>query len=239
MDKITPYKSSDSKKKQVINMFNNIAESYDLLNLSLSVGMDRIWRKRAIEEIRNTPNNILDVATGTADFAISAAKYTNAKITGIDISDKMLEIGKKKIKDRELEERIKLQIADSEELPYQQDEFDAISVGFGVRNFENIDKGLKEIYRVLKPKGTVVILEPSIPKKTPFKQIYKIYFNYILPKIGQFISKDKQAYSYLPKSVAAFPSNKDFISKLNRIGFKQTKHLPLSFGIVSLFIAIK
>ena len=239
MTEVTPYKSSESKKKQVINMFNNIAKNYDCLNSSLSIGMDKIWRKRAIKEIQNIPKKILDVATGTADFAISGAKYTNAKIIGIDISEGMLEIAKKKIKKRKLENRIQLQLADSEKIPFQDNSFDAITVGFGVRNFENIEKGLKEIYRVLKSKGTLVILEPSIPKKSPFRQVYKLYFNHLLPKIGKFISQDKEAYSYLPESVAAFPSNKRFINKLNKIGFKESRCIPLSLGIVSLFIAIK
>jgi demethylmenaquinone methyltransferase/2-methoxy-6-polyprenyl-1,4-benzoquinol methylase len=239
MTKVTPYNNSESKKKQVTKMFDNIAESYDFLNHSLSLGMDNFWRKIAIKKLVNNPNTILDIATGTGDFAISASKHTNAKISGIDISQGMLDVGNEKIKKRGLEDRIKLQLADSESLPFNDQTFDAITAGFGVRNFENLNKGLSEMHRVLDNNGIVAILEPSTPKYFPLKQFYNLYFNNILPIIGAWISKDKEAYSYLPESVNAFPSEKKFIKKLEKVGFKNCQHFPLTFGIVSLYTAIK
>lgn len=239
MSKVTPYKNSLSKKEQVITMFNNIAKRYDFLNSSLSMGMDSIWRRKALNKLDNQPRNILDIATGTADFAIIAAKKTEAQIIGIDISQGMLDIGTEKIKNRKLDKRIQLQKADCEKLPFEENSFDGITAGFGVRNFENLDKGLSEMYRVLNINGKIAILEPSTPKYFPLKQMYNIYFHHVLPIIGSLISKDKNAYKYLPESVQAFPEEKEFISKMEKIGFKECKHLPLTFGIVSLYIAIK
>ena len=239
MTKVTPYNNSESKKKQVTKMFDNIAESYDFLNHSLSLGMDNVWRKIAIKKLVNNPNTILDIATGTGDFAISASKHTNAKISGIDISQGMLDVGNEKIKKKGLEDRIKLQLADSENLPFNDQTFDAITAGFGVRNFENLNKGLSEMHRVLDNNGIVAILEPSTPKYFPLKQFYNLYFNNILPTIGAWISKDKEAYSYLPESVNAFPSGEKFLKKLEKVGFKNCQHFPLTFGIVSLYTAIK
>ncbi len=239
MVKVTPYNNSRSKKEQITKMFDNIAESYDFLNHSLSLGMDNIWRKKAIQKLSNNPQNILDIATGTADFAISAAKYTQAQITGIDISQGMLDVGKKKIAKKKLAKRIHLQKADSENLPFKNNSFDAVIAGFGVRNFETLSKGLSEMYRVLNTNGVLAILEPSTPKHFPLKQLYKLYFNHILPTIGSWISKDKDAYKYLPESVEAFPSGDKFIAKLEKSGFRKCKFLPLTFGIVSLYVAIK
>ena len=239
MSKVTPYNSSESKKKQVSEMFDNIANSYDFLNHSLSLGMDNVWRKIAIKKLTNNPKIILDIATGTGDFAVSAAKYTDAKITGIDISQGMLNVGIEKVSKKNLNNRISLQLADSESLPFNDNTFDAITAGFGVRNFENLNKGLSEIKRVLNKDGIVVILEPSTPKYFPLKQFYKLYFHHVLPTIGAWISKDKSAYSYLPESVDAFPSGEKFIVELKNVGFKDCKHIPLTFGIVSLYIAIK
>lgn len=239
MSKVTPYNSSESKKKQVSEMFDNIANSYDFLNHSLSLGMDNVWRKIAIKKLTNNPKIILDIATGTGDFAVSAAKYTDAKITGIDISQGMLNVGIEKVSKKNLNNRISLQLADSESLPFNDNTFDAITAGFGVRNFENLNKGLSEMKRVLKKDGIVVILEPSTPKYFPLKQFYKLYFHHILPTIGAWISKDKSAYSYLPESVDAFPSGEKFIVELKNVGFRDCKHIPLTFGIVSLYIAIK
>ena len=238
MSNVKPYKSSESKKIQITKMFNNIADNYDFLNHCLSFGMDFFWRKKAVKKLNN-PSTILDIATGTADFAISAAKYTNAKITGIDISQGMLDIGIKKINKKNLSNRIILQNADSENLPFKVNTFDAITAGFGVRNFENLKKGLSEIYRVLKKNGILVILEPSSPKKFPLKQIHKLYFSNLLPIIGRLISKDKNAYKYLPDSVNAFVSGEKFINKLKDIGFKECQCIPLTFGIVDLYFAIK
>ena len=239
MTKVTPYNSTESKKKQVTKMFDNIAGSYDFLNHTLSLGMDNIWRKTAIKKLSINTSKILDIATGTADFAISAAKYTNANITGIDISQGMLDIGVEKISKKGLTDRIQLQLADSEKLPFKENSYDGITAGFGVRNFENLNKGLSEMHRTLKPGGVVAILEPSEPTYFPLKQFYKLYFHHILPFIGGIISKDKNAYSYLPDSVSAFPSGNDFLIELDKVGFKEPKHIPLTFGIVSLYIAIK
>ena len=239
MSKVTPYNSSESKKKQVSEMFDNIANSYDFLNHSLSLGMDNVWRKIAIKKLTNNPKIILDIATGTGDFAVSAAKYTDAKITGIDISQGMLNVGIEKIRKKNLNNRISLQLADSESLPFNDNTFDAITAGFGVRNFENLNKGLSEMKRVLNKDGIVVILEPSTPKYFPLKQLYTLYFHHVLPTIGAWISKDKSAYSYLPESVDAFPSGEKFIVELKNVGFRDCKHIPLTFGIVSLYIAIK
>ena len=239
MSKVTPYNSSESKKKQVSEMFDNIANSYDFLNHSLSLGMDNVWRKIAIKKLTNNPKTILDIATGTGDFAVSAAKYTDAKITGIDISQGMLNVGREKIKKKNLNNRISLQLADSESLPFNDNTFDAITAGFGVRNFENLNKGLSEMKRVLNKDGIVVILEPSTPKYFPLKQLYKLYFHHVLPTIGAWISKDKEAYSYLPESVKVFPSGEKFLKELEKVGFKDCQHFPLTFGIVSLYTAIK
>jgi len=239
MKYIKPYNNSEKKKTQIINMFDNISETYDLLNLVLSFRMDYIWRRKSVKYIKNNPNKILDIATGTADFAIMAAKHTKAKITGIDISEKMLNIGNKKIKKYKLSKRISLELADAEQLPFKNNSFKAITSGFGVRNFESIDTGLSEIYRVLDEEGILVILEPSKPSIFPIKQLYNIYFTYILPLLGKIISKDKNAYRYLTNSVNAFPTKKIFLNKLEEIGFKKCKHIPLTFGIVSLYIAEK
>jgi len=239
MTKVNPYNNTEAKKKQVTQMFDNIAGSYDFLNHTLSLGMDNIWRKIAIKKLSNNPATILDIATGTGDFAISASKYTNATITGIDISQGMLDVGVEKINKKGLTDRIKLQLADSENLPFQDNSYDAVTAGFGVRNFEDLNKGLSEMYRTLKSGGIVAILEPSEPTYFPLKQFYKLYFHHILPFIGGIISKDKNAYTYLPDSVSAFPSGKDFLTELVKVGFKESKHIPLTFGIVSLYIAIK
>ena len=236
---IKPYNSLESKKDQVKHMFNMIASKYDFLNHTLSLGMDYVWRKKAIKKILNNPKEILDIATGTADFAISAAKHTKANITGIDISDQMIYVGNKKIQQKKLNNRIKLSIEDSENLPYLDNSYDAITAGFGVRNFENLEKGLSEIHRVVKKNGYVVILEPSTPKAFPLKQIFSIYFQKILPLIGSLVSKDKSAYSYLPNSVKSFPEGDDFLKILNKQGFSKTNYYPLSFGIVSMYVAIK
>ena len=239
MTKVKPYNNLETKKKQVTKMFDNIAGSYDFLNHTLSLGMDNIWRKIAIKELSNKPSTILDIATGTADFAISASKHTKANITGIDISQGMLDIGVEKITKKGLTNRIYLQLADSEKLPFLDNSYDAITAGFGVRNFEDLNKGLSEMYRTLKSGGKVAILEPSEPTNFPLKQFYNLYFHHILPFIGGIVSKDKNAYTYLPDSVSAFPSGNNFLIELNKVGFKESNHIPLSFGIVSLYIAIK
>lgn len=239
MEKIvTPYNSKKTKKEQVKNMFNKIAFSYDFLNHSLSLGMDYYWRKKAIQLLPN-PKKILDIATGTGDFAITASKYTNASIIGIDIAKNMLDIAKVKIQKKNLEKRIKLKLADSEKMPFENKEFDAITVGFGVRNFQNLEKSLLAMYEVLKVGGMIVVLEPTKPKKFPIKQLYNVYFNYILPFVGGVISKDKHAYSYLVDSVDSFASGNDFCKKLQKIGFQKCRYTSLTFGVVTLYTAIK
>lgn len=239
MKNIKPYSNNNNKKKQIKNMFDNISQTYDLLNTVLSFRMDYFWRKSVVKNLNNNPKTILDIATGTADIAISASKIKNAKITGVDISPKMLEIGNQKIKKRNLTERITLELADAESLPYESNSFQAITAGFGVRNFENMKEGLKEMYRVLEINGTIIILEPSTPSIFPFKQIYKLYFSYLLPFVGKLVSKDESAYQYFTQSVKAFPEKNKFIDILKKIGFKNCKQKTLTFGVASLYIAEK
>jgi demethylmenaquinone methyltransferase / 2-methoxy-6-polyprenyl-1,4-benzoquinol methylase len=238
---VLPYKnSSQSKKNQVEEMFDNISPKYDLLNHLLSVNIDKIWRKNAIKKVKVfAPQNILDVATGTGDFAIAATRIKNVRVTGIDISEGMLEIGRKKVERKKLSGQIELIKADSENLPFDKDTFDAATVGFGVRNFENLEKGLSEIFRVLKPGGVFVVLEFSKPKKTPFKQLYYFYFTKILPALGRLISKDNSAYTYLPESVKTFPDGEDFIDILNNVGFVESSSHQQTFGIATIYFSRK
>lgn len=238
---VVPYKEEvGSKKEQVATMFNNISKKYDFLNHFLSMGIDIVWRKKAIRLLKDKqPKQMLDIATGTGDFAIAALKLNPTKVTGIDISEGMLNVGKEKIKAKGLNDKIELQLGDSENLNFDNETFDAYTVGFGVRNFENLEKGLTEMLRVLKPNGSAIILEFSKPKKFPIKQIYNFYFNKILPGIGKLVSKDNSAYTYLPESVDAFPDGKDFIKILNKIGYKDAKAIPLMFGIASIYKATK
>jgi demethylmenaquinone methyltransferase/2-methoxy-6-polyprenyl-1,4-benzoquinol methylase len=236
-----PYKEEQSgKKAQVARMFNNISRNYDFLNHFLSLGIDRGWRKRAISLLKPlNPQYILDVATGTGDFAIQALDLKPLKVTGVDISEGMLEVGRKKILQRELSSKVELLKGDSENLGFEENKFDAITVGFGVRNFENLEKGLSEILRVMKPGAMLVILEFSRPRTFPFRQLYNFYFKIILPKLGRLISKDKSAYTYLPESVEAFPDGKDFENILNKVGFKNITCESLTFGISSIYTARK
>ena len=240
-DKITPYNSDQSKKEQVAKMFDNISGKYDFLNHFFSVGIDKKWRKKAINQLaESNPRKILDVATGTGDFAFEAMKRLDPeKLVGIDISDGMLDVGRQKIKDRKLDDKMEFKNADSEALPFSDNQFDAVTVSFGVRNFQNLVPGLKEIYRVLKPGGHAVILEFSKPKGFPLKQIYFAYFKMIMPTVGKIISKDKAAYSYLPQSVLAFPEGKEFEDILQKVGFKTKKTLPVTGGIASIYTAQK
>jgi demethylmenaquinone methyltransferase/2-methoxy-6-polyprenyl-1,4-benzoquinol methylase len=239
---VTPYKESESgKKEQVAQMFNNIAHRYDFLNHFLSLGIDTIWRKKAIACLKlENPKLLLDIATGTGDLAITANKILNPdKIIGIDISEGMLSFGREKLVKLNLQNKIQLMSGDSENIPFNENYFDAATVAFGVRNFENLDKGLAEINRVLKPGGSLVVLEFSKPKTFPIKQVYNFYFNQILPGIGKLISKDARAYSYLPESVQAFPDGEDFINHLHKAGFKQTYYKTLMFGIASIYYGKK
>ncbi len=238
---VVPYKEEKAgKKEQVAKMFDNISKRYDLLNHLLSMGIDKGWRKKAIRQLEPLkPQTILDVATGTGDFAIQALTLKPKKITGVDISEGMLAVGRKKIAEKQLGHLIELKSGDSENLPFGENNFDAVTVAFGVRNFENLEKGLAEIYRVIKPGGMVVVLEFSRPRAFPFKQLYSFYFKVILPKIGRFISSDKAAYTYLPASVEAFPDGEDFLHRLNTVGFKNTKCKALTFGISSIYTGLK
>ena len=239
--KIVPDTASNlSKKEQVAEMFNNIAGRYDFLNHFLSLGIDKGWRKKAIAEVAKiNPQSILDVATGTGDMAIAAAALQPAKITGVDIADQMLEVGRKKIKEQNLQQIITLQIGDSESMPFQTYSYDAVMCAYGVRNFEHLEVGLGEMCRVLRPGGKVVILEFSHPSQFPVKQLYKFYFRYILPALGKIVSKHSKAYTYLPESVMAFPEGKKFCEILAKCGFKEAKAKPLTFGITTLYTAFK
>lgn len=238
---VLPYKNqTQSKKEQVATMFNNISKRYDLLNHLLSLGIDIYWRKRAINLLRSEkPKTILDVATGTGDFAIEALSLDPDKVIGVDISEGMLDIGRQKLRRLQLDQKIELRSGDSERLLFDDNIFDAVIVAFGVRNFEHLEKGLADMYRVLKPGGTVVILEFSKPKRFPLKQLYNFYFKYILPSIGRLISKDQSAYTYLPESVQAFPDGKAMLEVLNRIGYKNTICRSLTFGISSIYTGKK
>lgn len=221
-------------------MFNSIAPRYDFLNRFLSLGIDRGWRKKAIRSLKDIePKYILDVATGTADLAIEALKLNPVKVTGVDISSLMLKVGDDKIRAKNLTHKIELVKGDSEHLLFADNSFDAITVAFGVRNFEHLQKGIDEMYRVLKPGGKIAVLEFSKPKSFPFKQIYNFYFSAILPTWGGIISKNKNAYTYLPESVQHFPEGTEFIAYLNRSGFKEAKSNTLTFGICSLYTALK
>jgi demethylmenaquinone methyltransferase/2-methoxy-6-polyprenyl-1,4-benzoquinol methylase len=221
-------------------MFDNISGNYDFLNHFLSLGIDIRWRKKAIQWLAESkPKVILDVATGTGDFAVEAMELKPDKIIGIDISQGMLDVGIKKMAEKGLSSVIEMRNADSENLPFEENKFDAVTVAFGVRNFENLEKGLAEMLRVMKPGGRVAILEFSKPRSFPFKQLYFFYFNAILPVIGRLFSRDASAYTYLPESVKAFPDGKDFVSILSRLGYKNAACKPLTFGISSLYTATK
>lgn len=238
---VVPYKDKqEGKKEQVAEMFNNISKKYDFLNHFLSLGIDITWRKKAVRMLAaDKPKLILDIATGTGDFAIEALALNPDKIIGVDISEGMLAEGRKKLKKRKLDDRIELQTGDSERLLFEDNKFDAVIVSFGVRNFENLEKGLRDMYRVLKPGGKTVVVEFSKPKKFPMKQGYNFYFKYILPQIGKIVSKDNAAYTYLPESVQAFPDGEDFLAVLKKVGFKNTQCKPLTFGISSIYIGQK
>jgi demethylmenaquinone methyltransferase/2-methoxy-6-polyprenyl-1,4-benzoquinol methylase len=241
-NKVTPYKNLDSsKKEQVATMFNNISKTYDFLNHFLSLGIDIIWRKIAIKELlNNKPDTILDVATGTGDFAFEALDILKPKkIIGVDISEGMLAVADKKILERNKSEVFEVRLGDSEKLLFDDNSFDAVTVAYGVRNFENLEKGIADMLRVLKPNGKAVILEFSKPKAFPIKQLYNFYFKYITPTIGKVFSKDNSAYAYLPESVAAFPDGSNFTALMDKVGYKNTKCRPLAFGICSIYTGIK
>jgi demethylmenaquinone methyltransferase/2-methoxy-6-polyprenyl-1,4-benzoquinol methylase len=232
-----PIGETEGKSEQVERMFDEIAPRYDLLNRVLSLGIDRWWRLRAIRMLRGEhPRRILDVATGTADLAIAAARHLNpAGVVGIDLAERMLERGREKVRERDLDDRIALGQADAAELPFKDDAFDAALVGFGVRNFEDLRGGLSEIARVLRPGGKLVVLEFSHPRAFPIKQLYEWYSRHVLPRIGGLLSPSRAAYEYLPASVEAFPDGADFLACMEAAGFTETEWQPLTFGIASLY----
>lgn len=241
-DTVVPYKDSElTKKQQVADMFNRIAFRYDLMNRFLSVGIDVRWRKKALKQlVKEKPKVILDVATGTADVAIMAYELLKPdNIIGIDISDKMLEIGREKVLKLGLQRQIQLQSGDSEAINFPDGSFDAVTVAFGVRNFEHLETGLSEIRRVLKKDGKLVILEFSKPKITGIAQLYNLYMGIVAPQMASMVSKNRKAYQYLTKSVREFPEGKDFVSILNNVGFRETSCKRLSLGICSIYCGVK
>jgi demethylmenaquinone methyltransferase / 2-methoxy-6-polyprenyl-1,4-benzoquinol methylase len=242
VQEVKPYSSEGEKKQQVAEMFNNISHSYDFLNHFFSLGIDVLWRKKAVRILKKeNPHLVLDVATGTGDFALEAVRMNSKdlKIVGLDISAGMIEVGKKKVSKKNLSHAITFQIGDSENLPFSDGHFDAFTVAFGVRNFQDLRKGMSEMLRVLKPGGMGVIIEFSKPSRFPIKQLFTFYFKYIMPTIGKLISKDSRAYTYLPESVDAFPSGNDFIAIMNQLGYRETRCIPLSGGIASIYIGKK
>lgn len=238
---VKPYSPEGSKKEQVAEMFNNVSLTYDLLNRFMTLGIDTIWRKKAIRSLSDLqPQLLLDVATGTGDFALEAIRILNPqKVIGIDISQGMLDIARGKIKNKKLEGQFEVQLADSEALPFGDNVFDAITAAFGVRNFENLEKGLGEMHRVLKPGGKTIILELSNPTAFPIKQLYHFYFHKLTPALGKLISKDNRAYKYLPESVASFPDGQRFAKIAERVGFMNTKVRPQTFGFCTIYEAMK
>ena len=238
---IKPYQNQGSKKEQVSKMFDNIAHRYDFLNRLLSLGIDRAWRKKAIRQLPTDSSSLLlDVATGTGDLAIEMLRQEKAgKVIGVDIANEMLEVGRQKLTSRQLAEKISLQYGDSENLPFDSNTFDGMAVAFGVRNYENLQKGLTEMSRVLKEGTTLVVLEFSKPSAFPFKQIYDMYFRYLLPLIGKITSKDPKAYRYLYESVQVFPEREQFLGELDRAGFTGGRFMSLTLGICCIYVAQK
>ncbi|WMI68411.1 bifunctional demethylmenaquinone methyltransferase/2-methoxy-6-polyprenyl-1,4-benzoquinol methylase UbiE [Mangrovimonas sp. YM274] len=239
--KVKPYKDSDlNKKQQVTKMFDTISKEYDGLNRVISFGIDIKWRNKVVDIVtKQQPVKVLDIATGTGDLAITLTKSGAKEIIGLDISDGMLEVGRKKVAAKNLDNVISMVLGDSESLPFQDNTFDAITVAFGVRNFENLEQGLSEILRVLKPNGVFVILETSVPTQTPFKQGYKFYTKYILPTIGRVFSKDQSAYAYLSESASVFPYGEALNNILRKIGFIDVSNKPQTFGAATIYTASK
>tara|TARA_B100000161_G_C33504281_1_gene393241 strand:- start:366 stop:1085 length:720 start_codon:yes stop_codon:yes gene_type:complete len=239
LKKVKPYNSTESKRSQIESMFDDISKKYDKLNQILTFGLHKRWRKRAINLIDNNPKKILDIATGTADFAIAAKELNPRNIIGIDISEKMIEIGNKKLKRQNLDHLIRLKIADSQNLPFEDNYFDAITIGFGVRNFEEIEKSISEAYRVLKKDGILIIMEPSTKNNKFLSVLSKFYFEVIVTNIGYLLSKNSSAYNYLSESVKAFIDGESFLKILDEAKFKNCKHFKFSFGIIDLYWAKK
>lgn len=240
-EQIKPYNSKEAKGKQVERMFDSIAHSYDLLNHTLSLGIDKHWRKAAIDSLRPfQPQHILDVATGTGDFAMLAAKELQPKsLLGIDLSEGMMDVGRRKVKDAQLDNVIRFQKEDCLHLTLEKDSFDAVMVAYGIRNFENLDQGLREMCRVLKPKGRLVIIELTSPNRFPMKQLFWLYSHVLMPTLGKLISKDSQAYAYLPATMEAFPQGEEMQHILQKAGFKDVKFKRFTFGLSTLYMASK
>jgi len=240
-EKINPYKNSDqSKKVQVTKMFDTISKEYDGLNRVISFGIDVKWRNKVVTLVAaKNPQKILDIATGTGDLAISLTETNAKEIIGLDISDGMLEVGRQKISSKNLDGKISMVIGDSEDLPFEDSSFDAITVAFGVRNFENLEKGLSEILRVLKPNGIFVILETSVPTNPIYKAGYKFYSKLILPSIGKLFSKDRVAYKYLSESASVFPYGEVLNNILRKIGFISVEDKPQTMGVATIYTASK
>lgn len=238
---VKPYNdASKSKKEEVAEMFNNISKRYDFLNHFLSLGIDKIWRKKAIAELKEiNPIRILDIATGTGDFALAALKINPKEVVGIDISEGMLAVGKEKMIAKKVDNIISMQLGDSENLPFEDNYFDGLTVGFGVRNFENLEKGLTEMLRVIRPGGKAIILEFSKPKNFPIKQVFGFYSKYFIPFFGKNISKDEKAYAYLPESVQAFPEGDAFKAILIKVGYQNVSSKLVSGGIATIYIGRK
>lgn len=241
-EKVVPFRDSKlSKKAQIAEMFDDIAGRYDFMNHFLSLGIDRGWRRKALERLAaDRPGTLLDIATGTGDLAILAARMLRpGRIVGVDISTGMLALGADKVKKAGLDHLITLREGDSENLPFEDGAFDAVTSAFGVRNFEHLEKGLSEMARVLKPGGKAVILEFTSPSVFPVKQFFHLYFRYITPTIGKWVARSKAAYSYLPESVRAFPQGAAMNTIIERNGFTQATCTPLTFGICSVYCAVK
>ncbi len=240
-EKIKPYKGNSHKREQVERMFDNIAHSYDLLNHSLSWGIDRRWRRIAIDSLRAfKPQQILDIATGTGDFAIlSARRLQPQSVTGADISEGMMQIARQKVTEKKLDHIIRFQREDCSSLSFSDDTFDAVTVAYGVRNFENLDEGLRETCRVLKPGGHLLIVELSSPKNFPMKQLFAVYAKIVMPAIGRLISKDRSAYTYLPATMAAFPQGEVMQGILKKAGFREVYFKRFTFGISTMYLATK
>lgn len=240
LEEVKPYSKEGGKKQQVNQMFDAIAPKYDFLNHFLSLGIDNIWRKKALKRLKDKRvNNLLDIACGTGDFSFEALKQGIPNVTGVDLSEQMLSFADKKASDRNLKEKVTFQRADAENLPFDSDSFDAVTVAFGVRNFEDLEKGLTEIKRVLKDDGTCIILEFSKPTGFPFKQLFTFYFKLILPSVGRIISKDNRAYSYLPESVEAFPEGENFSKIIESLNFRDVNYKKLTFGVASIYYGTK
>ena len=240
-EKINPYNEKEAPKtEQVAEMFDNISGKYDFLNHFFSLGIDKLWRKKVLKIVKEVPHSeILDVATGTGDLAISLSKLGGSNIIGVDISNKMLEVGQQKVLKKNLSNKVELKYGDSLNLPFDDNQFDVVTVAFGVRNFEDISKGLSEISRVLKENGKIVVLEFSNPTKFPTKQLFNFYSKKLMPGIGKMVSKDSRAYSYLPESVQAFPTEEKFAKIIEENGFKESTYQNVSNGIAAIHVASK